>query len=1442
MKTKAIKDGIKRFLKNKKSLFITIPVAIFTLYTAFGFWGVPLIAEKIVPYFLKKKEIFLKIDDLKFNPFTYECNVTGVDLETFAPLFQAKQIDTKLNIKELFKRSISIDVLRFTAPSVNILKEHNATFNFEPFTSKNTQPSDDNKTAFFNVILDHIQIIDGSLAYDDRSLVDPFDIKFNDIDYEIQGVNLLEKTIGRHTFGANSNTIKNITWNGGIDINPLQIYGRLDISDLKISPFWISFLEKQNLKVEQGTINSTVNYNVVVGNHISVLLQDSNLTLSNLMASEGNKTLLIGKLDIPRLNFDAKLAKEKNATLSIDEITTSGLDYNSEVQIKEFKIANTDAKFDMDKNGTLTLNLDLIKLENGNFRDKNIKYALRNLAINHIKTNGEMDGNFTKFKTNLDSIKLDDFFFQRATKEKFSGGFDSFLIKTPSLEYTLLQNDKNLKILAPDNTILNADLDMNLTKFGLESSNLKDFSLKMAINDDAILLKSGGDVVEFDKFIMHDSNKTATNLNLNKLKISSPSFELNSIDNKQSGSLKFAEILANKFGYLAIAKLENLAILGADFAFNNEVLQQNFTLNGGLSEIKLDKLNFDNNRSQNADISSLIITSPSLNLTKSSKNLNLISNVKSLDINQSNLSFAPNIRSLNAQNSSFSNININLNQDANNSNIGANLQNIGIFDIALDSKNAKLDLKEIAFLKPKIEVKNGDFNATLQNIKFGSPKASFDKFSLALDSILLSNLTTSSLNGDILSSLSDLNTTKISILYSGKNFINSSNLALKNSSFESGKNGLFAYTSGINLGKTDIFSGEKIFAGVGGASLKELRFDTNKNDLKIENILINAPKFESVVNENGVKVINSLEFLKQKSEAKSTSSINPLKFSVKNAKLSNGEVKISENFSSQYLNHTVNAINLEAQNISSLGTGFNFKGSAKSSDSVSFSSSGLVKLEPFRLDANLDIEAANLSKFNPFMQQFLDAKITDGKVAYKGKIAFNNNLSLHGKVSLVNLNIKDEQDVDFFAIKLLDLNTLSFKNSALNIDKIDIKSPFIKVAIAQDKSFNISKIIKKTDEKKDKNTKKSDFKFTLSNINLEDGNMDFSDHSLFLPFNISVHKLKTTIDMIKKDIPANIKLSGVVGERGLSQITINTMPFAPKNKTDFTMIYKDIELKNITPYSAKFVGYEIKNGRANLNLHYTINDSKLSAKNDINLDSLQLGHKVQSTDAMDLPLELAISVLKDSKDQINISLPVSGNLNDPKFSYGGIIIGAVTKLFADVVMSPFRLIGNILGIDADKLNGVDFTAGSDEILDSEIPKLEDLKKIALAKPEIRLTITPAYSKKIDTYSYQKSYLDNDIALLMNKDGLSYNDVIESLKTKYAPGFKGSQDALIKELASAKKFTESKLDDLAVDRAEAIKDKLEDMGVDSAQIAIKNVKNVPAKQDTFITLEIGVENR
>ncbi|HSV35801.1 MAG TPA: hypothetical protein VLI46_09600, partial [Ramlibacter sp.] len=135
--------------------------------------------------------------------------------------------------------------------------------------------------------------------------------------------------------------------------------------------------------------------------------------------------------------------------------------------------------------------------------------------------------------------------------------------------------------------------------------------------------------------------------------------------------------------------------------------------------------------------------------------------------------------------------------------------------------------------------------------------------------------------------------------------------------------------------------------------------------------------------------------------------------------------------------------------------------------------------------------------------------------------------------------------------------------------------------------------------------------------------------------------------------------------------------------------------------------------------------------NQIVIDKLTLGERVDSPDALKLPLALAIAILKDSDGRIDLGLPVSGDINDPQFSYGALIWKAVGTLLTKIVTAPFRALGGMLGGGGEKLEAIDFDAGSGKLLPPEREKLRQIAQLLAKRPQLKLSVPAHYSEAAD---------------------------------------------------------------------------------------------------------------
>ncbi|MFC2344881.1 DUF748 domain-containing protein [Campylobacter sp.] len=684
----------------------------------------------------------------------------------------------------------------------------------------------------------------------------------------------------------------------------------------------------------------------------------------------------------------------------------------------------------------------------------------------------------------------------------------------------------------------------------------------------------------------------------------------------------------------------------------------------------------------------------------------------------------------------------------------------------------------------------------------------------------------------------------------------------------------------------------KEIAAVAEIGVKDADLDLAKTALRIESININKPKFATDIKENGelsaiselglnsektaakAKAKSKTESAKkpaksqktaektaakksQKTEHKSAQSAKSgFKFSVKNVAVTGADIGITHVFEGQKIAHKFDGLNVNLQNISeNLAAPVTAKIDMKSSQKLNLALKGKITPEPLNIEADIKLSDANLPRYFVYAKNYLDASLKSGELNAELNVKYAADASVSGKANIANIELADGSGDKVFAFKNLKLSKISFAKNFLNLERVTLSAPFLKAHLNKERELNLSSLVKKSESEKAQKAdakqaapknekpveaaktqkKEGEFDFAIKNILVENGDVDFSDASLFMPFATKITKLEGVLMDIDSTRPTMGTFEGVVGKSGFSKIGLKLLPYDPKKSTEVKFSFKDIDLVDVTPYSGQFLGYKIEKGKLNLTLNYDVKDSKLNGSNVVNLDTLTLGEKVESKDAVNLPLSLAISILSDQNNQINIDLPVTGDLNDPDFKYGGIVWEAVKKLFADITLAPFRFLGNMLGLSSKDLNTIDFMPANAELIVSEQAKIADFIKLTTAKPKMKLSITPAYSD-VDVTALKNAKLNEKISQTMNQTGKDYAGALASL----APKEKSTDEKALREAAlKGIEVKKEQLLELANARAQAIKAALAQAGLTEDRMTVKKPEKTDVKQGEYSSVMMGV---
>ncbi len=268
---------------------------------------------------------------------------------------------------------------------------------------------------------------------------------------------------------------------------------------------------------------------------------------------------------------------------------------------------------------------------------------------------------------------------------------------------------------------------------------------------------------------------------------------------------------------------------------------------------------------------------------------------------------------------------------------------------------------------------------------------------------------------------------------------------------------------------------------------------------------------------------------------------------------------------------------------------------------------------------------------------------------------------------------------------------------------------------------------------------------SVNSVTLTRGRMTFTDRFVKPNYVAELSSIEGDITAVSSTNPqpAKVKVTGRVYTTAPLSISGIVQPFAKYLTLDLKASAKGVDLPRFTTYSAKYVGYPIKRGKLSVDLEYKIKNRALQATNHVVLNQLTFGDKTNSPDATKLPVLLAVALLKDSRGNIDINLPISGSLDDPEFSVGGIVVRVLMNLVVKAVTSPFSLLASAFG-GGEELSYVEFAPGSAVLTDDSLQRIETLTKALADRPALKMDISGRADPKTDTEGLRQAWVEAKI--------------------------------------------------------------------------------------------------
>jgi hypothetical protein len=497
-------------------------------------------------------------------------------------------------------------------------------------------------------------------------------------------------------------------------------------------------------------------------------------------------------------------------------------------------------------------------------------------------------------------------------------------------------------------------------------------------------------------------------------------------------------------------------------------------------------------------------------------------------------------------------------------------------------------------------------------------------------------------------------------------------------------------------------------------------------------------------------------------------------------------------------------------------------------------------------------------------------------------------MQFQGNLAVNELAVADRVDFD----DVITWKSLAVKRVALDVEPTSVKiaevvwqEPAVQMVVEADGGINLTRMlapppsdqgataaVKKEEAPADQKPSAKPappVPVTVDQVTLVKAAATFRDMSIEPRVKTSITEFGGTIKGLssKQIKKADVDLAGKINKAAPLKIAGKINPLSEDAFTDIVVTLGGMDLTPGDPYSGKYVGFGLSKGRLSLDLKYKVSQKLLEAENLVSVDQLTFGEKTDSPDATSLPVPLVVALLKDRNGMIEIDMPIRGDLNDPDFKYGKVVISTLVNLLGKILASPFTLLGNLVpgGGSEEDLQFIEFEPGSALLTAEEIKKLEVLEKALGERVGLRLDIKGTVDPTLDRDALRLQKLKDQLLAMkypgkeksqLEQEQLSAEDEQRLVAELFAKLEAQSEGPAVKPVSSGESkvptveemrqrvaatipVTEAELEILAQQRGEAVRSRLLEGGKLSDERVLLLDANAAGSGHKKVRTELGL---
>ena len=415
------------------------------------------------------------------------------------------------------------------------------------------------------------------------------------------------------------------------------------------------------------------------------------------------------------------------------------------------------------------------------------------------------------------------------------------------------------------------------------------------------------------------------------------------------------------------------------------------------------------------------------------------------------------------------------------------------------------------------------------------------------------------------------------------------------------------------------------------------------------------------------------------------------------------------------------------------------------------SASGTVVADPPGADLDVRLRGIDLRPFVPYAIHLPGVDLRNGVAGAEGKLRVGSvspKILFDGGLELTALRVAGAGSDRLVACDRATVTgaKITILPEKIRIANVQLDGAFVKLAIDREGNVNLKQIVVAQEATAAPPPPTEPLDLAIGTIAIRGASAEYTDLSVILPFGTKIHAIQGSLKDLSMTsaVAASLALEGRISEAGYFKADGTMRLAAPFAATDVRVIFRGVNMPELTPYSAQFAGYAIEKGNLDVDVRYRIKDGRLAGDHRVIAKDLTLGPKVEGAKGPGLPVRLAIALLKDKDGRIDLEVPIEGTVDSPEFNYRSVFWQAFKTILGNVAKAPFRALGRLFGADSEDLELVGFASGHSELPAPEHEKLAKLGAELAAKPDISLEIEGRFDPVTDVDAIRRARLEQRI--------------------------------------------------------------------------------------------------